>query len=174
VPCVTVSLGTSHRYGCIVGVTHLWSSHMGLILCCRFSLSTSTVWDRLLSSTWKKKQVLWFRLWTCTNHSVHRKPTQSGCYFNYSSNHPLHVKRRVIHSLCIRATIIWQEEQGLTEEMDSVNRDLQLSNFPVRSSTQLTALPWKWVIQKVRECHLHWCIPHEKRVWGVETDCRLM
>jgi len=109
-----------------------------------------------LSSTWKKKQVLCFRLWTCTNHSLHRKPTQSGCYFNYSSNHPLHMKRRVIHSLCIRATIIWQKKQGLTEEMDSVNRDLQLSNYPVRSSTQLTALPWKWVIQKVRECYLHW------------------
>jgi len=33
VGCVTVSLslGTSHRYGCIVGVTHLWSSHMGLL-----------------------------------------------------------------------------------------------------------------------------------------------
>jgi hypothetical protein len=31
VGCATVSLGTSHCYGCIVGVTHLWSSHMGLL-----------------------------------------------------------------------------------------------------------------------------------------------
>jgi len=31
VGCATVSLGTSYHYGCIVGVKHLWSSHMGLL-----------------------------------------------------------------------------------------------------------------------------------------------
>jgi len=157
------------------GDTFVVKPHGTTILCCRFFLSTSTIWDRLLSSTWKKKQVIWFWLWTCINHSVHKKPTPSGHYLNYSSNHPLHMKMGVIHSLCIRATIIWQEKQGLTEEMDSFNRDLQCSNYLVHSSTQLTSLPWKRVIQKSGNVTCIGIYTSWKACpWGVETHCRLM
>jgi hypothetical protein len=62
---------------------------------------------------------------------VYRKPTHTGRYLNYESNHPPHIKRDVVQSLHSRASIICQERQDLLNEIN-MRRDLQLSGYPQR------------------------------------------
>jgi hypothetical protein len=63
---------------------------------------------------------------------VYRKPTHTGRYLNYESNHPPHVKRGIVQSLHSRASIIWQERQDLFNEIKNMRRDLKLSGYQQR------------------------------------------
>jgi hypothetical protein len=51
---------------------------------------------------------------------VYRKPTYTGRYFNFKSNHLPHVKRGLIQSLHNRASTICQEQQDLVKEISSL------------------------------------------------------
>jgi hypothetical protein len=62
--------------------------------------------------------------------TVYRKPTHTGRYLNFHSNHPPHVKRGIIRSLYNRATIICQERQDFAYEVNNFKHDLQLNGFP--------------------------------------------
>jgi hypothetical protein len=62
--------------------------------------------------------------------TVYRKPTHTGRYPNFHSNHPPHVKRGIIRSLHNRATIICRERQDLAHEVNNLKHDLQLNGFP--------------------------------------------
>jgi hypothetical protein len=61
---------------------------------------------------------------------VHRKPTHTGRYLNFRSNHPPHVKRGLLQSLHNRAPTISQERQDLLNELSNLKRDLQLNGYP--------------------------------------------
>jgi hypothetical protein len=61
---------------------------------------------------------------------VYRKPTHTGRYLNFKSNHPPHVKRGLIQSLFNRASIICQERQDLLHEIKDLRHDLQLNGYP--------------------------------------------
>jgi hypothetical protein len=56
--------------------------------------------------------------------TVYRKPTHTGCYLNFHSNHPPHIKRGIIRSLYNRATIICRERQDLAHEVNNLKHDL--------------------------------------------------
>jgi hypothetical protein len=74
--------------------------------------------------------VLVFRTGTTVATKVYRKPTHTGRYLNFNSNHPSHVKRDLILSLHSRASAICQEWKDLVNEISSLRRDLQLSGYP--------------------------------------------
>jgi hypothetical protein len=59
--------------------------------------------------------------------AVYRKPTHTGRYLHFDSNHPVHVKRGVVESLVNRANVLCQNEQDLKAEMYTVRKGL-LSN----------------------------------------------
>jgi hypothetical protein len=60
---------------------------------------------------------------------VYRKPTHTGRFLNFNSNHPAHVKRGLIQSLLTRASTICQERNDLRHEI-RLKRDLQLNGYP--------------------------------------------
>jgi len=57
------------------------------------------------------------------------------------------MKRGIIGTLCNRATIMCQEKQDITEEIDNLKQDLLLSDYPYTLSAQFSALPWKSAIE---------------------------
>jgi hypothetical protein len=61
---------------------------------------------------------------------VYRKPTHTGLYLIFTSNHPPHMKRGLIQSIRNRASTIYQERQDLFNEIDSLRLDLQLKGYP--------------------------------------------
>jgi hypothetical protein len=61
---------------------------------------------------------------------VYRKPTHTGRYFNFNSNHQPRVKRGLIQSLHNRASTICQERKDLVNEIISLRSDLKLSDYP--------------------------------------------
>jgi hypothetical protein len=61
---------------------------------------------------------------------VYRKPTHTGRYLNFNSNHPPHVKRGLIQILHNRASTTCQERQDLAEEISNLRSDLQLNGYP--------------------------------------------
>jgi hypothetical protein len=61
---------------------------------------------------------------------VYGKPTHTGRYLNFSSNHPPHIKRGFIQSLHKRASVICQEHQDLCDEIRGLIIDLQLNGYP--------------------------------------------
>jgi hypothetical protein len=61
---------------------------------------------------------------------VYRKPTHTGRYLNFSSNHPQLVERGLIQSLHNRASTIGQERQDLVNEISNLRSDLQLNGYP--------------------------------------------
>jgi hypothetical protein len=61
---------------------------------------------------------------------VYRKPTHTGQYLSFNSNHPPNVKRGLILSLHNRASTIYQEQQDLVKEIISLRSDLQLNDYP--------------------------------------------
>jgi hypothetical protein len=65
---------------------------------------------------------------------VYRKPTHTGRYFNFNSNHPPHMKRDLIQNLHNRTSTICQE-QDLVKEISSPRSDLQLNVIPNVSLT---------------------------------------
>jgi hypothetical protein len=74
--------------------------------------------------------VLVIRKGTALTTKVYRKPTHTGRYLNFNSDHPPHVKRGIIHSLNDRASTICQERQDLLVEANNLRRDLQLNGYP--------------------------------------------
>jgi hypothetical protein len=74
--------------------------------------------------------VLVIRKETTLATKVYRKPTHTGRYLNFNSNHPPHVKRGLIQSLHKRASIICQEHQDLCDEIRGLRHDLQLNGYP--------------------------------------------
>jgi hypothetical protein len=71
--------------------------------------------------------VLVIRQQTTLATIVYTKPTHTGRYLNFNSNHPPHVKRGLIQSLHNRASAIWQERQDLVKEISSLKSDLNLN-----------------------------------------------
>jgi hypothetical protein len=63
-------------------------------------------------------------------NKVYRKPTHTGQYHNFSSNHLPDVKRGFNQSLHNRASITCQERKDLFIEISSLRRDLQLNGYP--------------------------------------------
>jgi hypothetical protein len=61
---------------------------------------------------------------------VYRKPTHTGRYLNFKSNHPPHVKRGLIQSFHNRASTICQDRQDLAKEINNLSHDLQLNGYP--------------------------------------------
>jgi hypothetical protein len=60
---------------------------------------------------------------------VYRKPTHTGRYLNFKSNHLPHVKRRLIRSLHNRVSTIYKERQKLVKEINSLRSDLQFNGY---------------------------------------------
>jgi hypothetical protein len=62
--------------------------------------------------------------------NVYRKPTHTGRYLHFESNHPHHVKRGVVRSLIHRASIICQDRQDFLNEAKQIKHDLALNGYP--------------------------------------------
>jgi hypothetical protein len=73
--------------------------------------------------------VLVIRKGTTLATRVYRKPTHTGRYLSFNSNHPYHVKRGLVQGLHNRVPTVCQE-QDLFDEISSLRRDLQLSSCP--------------------------------------------
>ncbi|PNF42699.1 hypothetical protein B7P43_G14177 [Cryptotermes secundus] len=74
--------------------------------------------------------VLVIREKTALATQVYRKPTHTGQYLNFNSNHPPHVKRGLIKSLHDRASTICQDRRDLVREINNLRHDLQLNGYP--------------------------------------------
>jgi hypothetical protein len=72
--------------------------------------------------------VLFKKSGTALTTKVYRKPTHTGQYLNFNSNHPPHVKRGIVHSLHDRATTICKDWQDLLK-VNNLRCDLQLSGY---------------------------------------------
>ncbi|XP_023718596.1 uncharacterized protein LOC111870496 [Cryptotermes secundus] len=73
--------------------------------------------------------VLVIREKTALATQVYRKPTHTGQYLNFNSNHPPHVKRGLIKSLHDRASTICQDRRDLAREINNLRHDLQLNGY---------------------------------------------
>uniref|UniRef100_A0A5S6QLT0 Reverse transcriptase domain-containing protein n=1 Tax=Trichuris muris TaxID=70415 RepID=A0A5S6QLT0_TRIMR len=62
---------------------------------------------------------------------VYRKPTHSGRYLNFLSNHPLNVKVGIITGMVDRAVNLCSREY-FNEELEHIRRTLQQNDFPKR------------------------------------------
>ena len=62
---------------------------------------------------------------------VYRKPTHTGRYLNYNSNHPDEVKRSVVYSLIDRLHYITPQETRTTDtEITKIKEDLHANGYP--------------------------------------------
>ena len=61
--------------------------------------------------------------------SVYRKPTHTGRYLNFESNHPPSVKRSVVKSLISRTEYVSRND-GKEEEAHKITVDLLANNYP--------------------------------------------
>jgi hypothetical protein len=61
---------------------------------------------------------------------VYREQTHTGQYFNFYSNHPLHVKTGLIQRHHKRASAICEEWQDLFNEISSLRYDRQINGYP--------------------------------------------
>ncbi|PNF31066.1 hypothetical protein B7P43_G17441 [Cryptotermes secundus] len=73
--------------------------------------------------------VLVIREETALVTQVYRKPTHTGQYLNFKSNHPPHVKRGLIKCLHNKASTICQDRRDLVKEIN-LRHDLQLNSYP--------------------------------------------
>ncbi|XP_050299707.1 uncharacterized protein LOC126738416 [Anthonomus grandis grandis] len=62
--------------------------------------------------------------------SVYRKPTHTGQYLHYESNHPATTKVGIIRSLYNRARTICRNDEDLKTEVDTIYKDLQQNGYP--------------------------------------------
>jgi hypothetical protein len=61
---------------------------------------------------------------------VYRKPTHTGPYLHFKSNHPHHVNTGVVLSLISRAKVICQDQKDFNKEINNVRHDLILNEYP--------------------------------------------
>jgi uncharacterized protein (UPF0335 family) len=61
---------------------------------------------------------------------VYRKPTHTGRYLHFKSDHPQHVKRGVVRSLIDRAEVICQNQKDFNREVEVIKHDLTLNGYP--------------------------------------------
>jgi hypothetical protein len=61
---------------------------------------------------------------------VYRKPTHTGRYLHFKSNHPHHVKKGVVHSLVNRAKVICQNQKDFNNEINTIRYELMLNECP--------------------------------------------
>jgi hypothetical protein len=74
--------------------------------------------------------VLAYRNGTALLTKVCRKPTHTGRYLHFNSNHPPHVKGGVVHSLINRATTLFTEKQECAKEVVKIRQDLATNGHP--------------------------------------------
>jgi predicted GIY-YIG superfamily endonuclease len=67
------------------------------------------------------------RTWVTT---VYRKNTHTGQYLNFTSNHPLNVKRGIISCLQNRATHTCSNQETLKKEQETLRQELQQNGYP--------------------------------------------
>jgi hypothetical protein len=61
---------------------------------------------------------------------VYQKPTHTGRYLHFKTNHPHHVIRGVIHSLVSRAKATCQDQKDFKREIKNIKHDLMLNEYP--------------------------------------------
>ena len=61
---------------------------------------------------------------------VYKKPTHTGQYTNFHSNQPLHVKLSTVKTLARRAKLVCTESTDLKEELEYIEKTMQLNEFP--------------------------------------------
>ena len=64
------------------------------------------------------------------NTSVYRKPTFTGQYLNFASNHPYSVKKGIVRCLQHRAKLISSDTDTYLREMRTINENLQSNGYP--------------------------------------------
>jgi hypothetical protein len=110
------------------------------------------------------QDVLFITKGTAWATKVYRKPTHTGWYLNFKSNHPPHVKREIIQRLHNRASTICQEWQGLFNEIGNLRCGLISLVIPKISLTW--SLTWRLaVIWIKRKSLLVLCISHMRRAF---------
>jgi hypothetical protein len=60
----------------------------------------------------------------------YQKPTHTGPYLHFISNHTYQVKRGVVLSLISRAKIICQDQRDFNNEIKNIRHDLMLNAYP--------------------------------------------
>jgi hypothetical protein len=68
---------------------------------------------------------------------VYRKASHTGCYLNFKSNHPQHVKRGIIQGLHNKASTICQEWQVLFNDINKLRSDLKFDHYRHRFITSV-------------------------------------
>ena len=68
--------------------------------------------------------------------SVYRKPTHTGQYLNFSSNHSSNTKHGIVRTLVDRALTICNSEDTLQEEINNIKSDLTRNGYPAKLADQ--------------------------------------
>jgi hypothetical protein len=63
---------------------------------------------------------------------VYRKPTDTGLYLQYNSNHPKTVLNGIVNTLLHRANTHSSSEQRLTKEVEEVDKIIIHNKYPKR------------------------------------------
>jgi hypothetical protein len=71
---------------------------------------------------------------------VYRKPTHTGRYLHFKSNHPHHVKRGAVHSLVNRAKVICQNQKDFNNEIQIIRHDLMINEYPKKFTDSIMKL----------------------------------
>ena len=70
------------------------------------------------------------RIGTRLASDVYRKPTHTGRYLNFTSNHPDSAKRSVVRALAHRQHYVTRGEQEVKRELERVNQELEINGYP--------------------------------------------
>ncbi|CAN8019579.1 unnamed protein product, partial [Ixodes persulcatus] len=66
------------------------------------------------------------------NFHVYRKPTHTGRYLDFSSNHPRTHKSSAASALFRRAITVCTSEETLRKEIETIKQDLRKNGYPAR------------------------------------------
>jgi Reverse transcriptase (RNA-dependent DNA polymerase)/GIY-YIG catalytic domain len=61
---------------------------------------------------------------------VYRKPTHSGAYIDYRSNHSMNTKHGIIRILTKRAKEYCEKEEDLSDELVRINKEFMMNGYP--------------------------------------------
>jgi uncharacterized protein (UPF0335 family) len=64
--------------------------------------------------------------------SVYRKPTHTGQYLNFTSNHSSNTKHGIIKTLVDRAFTICNSQETVTQELINIKKDLSTNGYPIK------------------------------------------